>query len=87
MALTKEVKNDQYEIVTDYKHIQVRQATIVSEDGKELSRSFHRKVLSPDMDVSGEDAEVQRLASALWTDEAKQAWSDFQDAQAAEMGG
>jgi len=75
MAITKEIKNDKYEIVTEFKHIQVRIATIVSEDGKELSRSFERKVLTPDMDVSGESQEVQDMASALWTDAVKEAWA------------
>ena len=48
------------------------------EDGKELSYSYHRKVLTPDMDVSGESAEVKALASALWTDDIKKAWADKQ---------
>ena len=78
MALTKEVKYDQIEIVGEHKAVQCRQATIVSEDGKELSRSFHRKVLHPDMDVSGEPQEVQDICTAVWTDEVKQAWADFQ---------
>jgi hypothetical protein len=75
MALTKEIKNDKYEIVTRFKHIQVRIATIVSEDGVELSRSFERKVITPDMDVSGESQEIQGMASALWTDAVKEAWT------------
>lgn len=78
MALTKEVKYDQIEIVGEHKAVQCRQATIVSEDGKELSRSFHRKVLHPDMDVSGEPQEVQDICAAVWTDEVKKAWADFQ---------
>ena len=76
MALTKEVKCDKYEIVGEFKFIQCRTATIIKEDGVELSRSFHRRVLRPDMDVSGEDAEIQAMASALWTDEVKAAWVD-----------
>ena len=76
MALTKQVINDKYEIVSIYKHIQVRQASIIKEDGVELSRSFHRRVLTPDMDVSGEDAEIKGMAAALWTDDVKKAWSD-----------
>jgi hypothetical protein len=57
----------------------------VSEDGVELSRSFKRHVLHPDSDISGEPQEVQDVCNAVWSDEVKQAWSDFQDAQAAEM--
>ncbi len=48
------------------------------EDGAELSYKYHRKVLTPNMDVSGESAEIQALASALWTDEIKKAWADKQ---------
>ena len=75
MALSKEVKCDKYEIVTQYKHIQCRTATIVKEDGVELSRSFSRRVLTPDMDVSGEDAEIRGMSDALWTDAVKEAWT------------
>ena len=81
MAITKELIEDKIEIVGDYKSIQVRTATVVKEDGVEISRSFHRKVLDcvtssydgsswthTDTDVSGESAEVQGIASAVWTD-------------------
>jgi phage gp45-like len=80
MALSKEVKCDKYEIVSDFKHIQCRTATIVKEDGVELSRSFHRRVLTPEMDVSGESDEIKGMATALWTDAIKEAWADFQEA-------
>tara|TARA_R110002020_G_scaffold276150_1_gene491530 strand:- start:72 stop:323 length:252 start_codon:yes stop_codon:yes gene_type:complete len=80
MALTKEVINDKYEVVGVYKHIQVRTATVVKEDGVELSRSFSRRVLTPNMDVSGEDAEIKGMADALWTDAVKKAWADKQKA-------
>jgi len=83
MALKKEITNDKYEIVTKFKHIQIREATIVSEGTAskgytELSRSFHRRTLTSDMDVSGESTEIQALAGALWTDEVKQAWLDHE---------
>ena len=45
MALTKEVVHDKIEIVGEFKHVQCREATIVKEDGVEISRSFHRHVL------------------------------------------
>ena len=77
MALSK-VSKDDYEIRTEYKHINVRTKTSVMEDGEELSYKYHRKVLTPDMDVSGESAEIQALANALWTDEVKSAWADKQ---------
>jgi len=53
----------------------------VSEDGVELSRSFNRHVLHPDSDISGEPQEVQDICAAVWSDEVKQAWADFQAAQ------
>ena len=82
MALTKEVKIDKLEIVGDFKHVQCREATVVSEDGVELSRSFHRHVLHPDSDISGEPQETQDICNAVWTTEVKAAWTAFQEAQA-----
>ena len=77
MALSKEVKVDKIEIVGDYKAVQCREATIVSEDGVELSKSFHRHVLHPDSDISGEPQETQDVCNAVWTDEVKAAWCLF----------
>ena len=77
MALTK-VKKDDYEVRGEYKHINVRTKTSIMEDGVEISYKYHRKVLTPNMDVSGESAEIQALAGALWTDEVKKAWADKQ---------
>ena len=85
MALTKEVKYDKIEVVGDYKAIQCRQATIFSEDGVKLSRSFHRHVLHPDSDISGEPQEIQDICNAVWTDAVKSAWATFQAEQKAKM--
>jgi len=74
MALTKEVKYDKVEIVGDYKHVQCREVTIISEDGVQLSRSFHRHVLSPDSDISDEPQETQDICNVVWTDAVKAAW-------------
>ena len=46
MAITKSTENDKIEIVNKW-NIQVRTATVIKEDGKELTRSFHRKVIVP----------------------------------------
>ena len=86
MSITKEIVEDKIEIVGDFKTIQIRTATIIKEDGVELSRSFHRHTLDcvssvqdgetwthTDTDVSGESAEVQSIASAVWTDAVKNA--------------
>ena len=81
MALTKEVVHDKIEIVGDYKAVHCREATIIKEDGVEISRTFFRKVLNSDMDVSNETQEVQDICAAVWSDEVKQAWIDFQASQ------
>ena len=77
MSLEKVIKIDQIEIVGDYKSIQVRQAILITDDGVELSRSFHRHSLSCDADISGEDAEVQAVCNAVWTDEVKAAYEEY----------
>jgi len=74
MAITKKQVEDKIEIVGDFKHIQIRTATVIEEDGVELSRSFHRHVVAPGADVSGESAEVQAIASAVHTDEVVSAY-------------
>ena len=78
MALTKETKIGQVEVVGDYKAIQVRTDTVISEDGVELSRKFHRHVIHSDIsaeDLAKEHAEVQAIAnSGLWTQAIKDAW-------------
>jgi hypothetical protein len=75
MALTERTEEDKIEVVGPYKTIQVRTATVVERDGEELTRAFHRKALSPDADVSGESAEVQAIASAVWTQDIKDAYA------------
>ena len=79
MAITKETIIGQIEVVGEYKAVQVATDTIIKEDGAEISRSRHRHVLHPDMDISGEDAEVQAVANAVWTDSVKAAWKTFQE--------
>ena len=87
MAITKELIEDKIEVVGDYRTIQVRTATVIKEDGVEISRSFHRHALEcvssvknaddswthTDTDVSGESTEVQGIASAVWTTTVKNA--------------
>ena len=74
MAITKEVIQDKIEVVGDYKHIQVRTATIIKEDGKEISRSFHRHVVSPDSDSTNESADVKAMVKQFHTDAVKKAY-------------
>jgi len=76
MAITKEIIQDKLEIVGDFKHIQVRTATVIKEDGVELSRSFHRHVVSPDSDSSNESADVKAMVAQFHTDEIKKAYAE-----------
>ena len=69
MALTERTVEDKIEIVGDYKHLQVRTATVIERDGVEISRSFSRHVVAPGDDVSGESTEVQAIANAVHTAE------------------
>ena len=75
MAITKTTKTDKIEIVGDYKHLQVREATVIEEDGLELTRSFHRYVLSPGDSLVSQSAEIQSIANAVWTEEVINAYS------------
>ena len=85
MALTKEQIQDKVEIVGDFRAVQVRTATVVKEDGVELSRSFHRHVVQPTDDISNESTEVQAICNAVHTQEIKDAYQAMLDAQEAEM--
>jgi len=84
MAITKTILDDKIEIVTEFKHLQIRQATIIKEDGTELSRSFHRRMLHcgtidtsdnfVDTNISSESTEIKAVAAAVWTQSVKDAW-------------
>ena len=95
MALTESIEYDKIEVVTKYKSVQVRKATVIKKDDVELTRSFHRHVLSPFVsskgddnswthtptDISGEAANVQAIANAAWTDDVKAAYKTFTESQ------
>ena len=82
MALTEETVEDKIEIVGDFKHVQVRTATVIKRDGVEISRSFSRHVVAPDAsDITGESAEVQAICNAVHTDEVKAAYAAHLAAQ------
>jgi len=87
MALSKTVEVDKIEVTGKFRHVQVRTATRVLEDGVVLSSSFHRHVVAPNDDISGETQEVQDVCNAVHTDEVKAAYAAHLEAQAAEMGG
>tara|TARA_R110002012_G_scaffold216543_1_gene387683 strand:+ start:148 stop:399 length:252 start_codon:yes stop_codon:yes gene_type:complete len=81
MAMEKTIEHDKIEVVGQYKAVQIREASVIKEDGKELTRSFHRYVLHPDSDISNETDEVKAICNAVWTDDVKTAWTEFQAAQ------
>ena len=76
MAITKEIEQDKIEVVGEFKHIQVRTATVIKEDGAELSRSFSRHVVGPDDDSTNESADVKAMVAQFHTDEIKKAYAD-----------
>ena len=86
MAITKTLENDKIEVVNKW-NIQVRTATVIKEDGTELTRSFNRKVLVPGTldasdnlvatNISGEDADVQAICNAVWTSQIKTDYRAF----------
>ena len=78
MALTESLEYDKIEVVGPYKAVQVRKATVIKKDDKELTRSFERYVLHPDQDISADPAEVSAICNAAWTDEVKEAWKKYQ---------
>jgi phage host-nuclease inhibitor protein Gam len=81
MALTEETVQDKIEIVGDYKHIQVRTATVIKRDDVEISRAFSRHVVAPDADITGESTEVQAICAAVHTDAVKAAYAAMLEAQ------
>ena len=89
MAITKEIVVDKIEVL-EMGQVQVRTATVIKEDNKELTRSFQRHVVNPrtklddtwgDTDISGEDARVQAICNATWTDDVKSAYQTLTDSQ------
>ena len=75
MALTESTIQDKIEIVGDFKHVQVRTATVIKRDDVEISRSFSRHVVSPNDDITGESTELQAICTAVHTAEVKAAYA------------
>ena len=92
MAITKTTVADKIETLENG-IVQVRTATIIKEDGTELTRTFSRSVLLPsdkssgsweDTDISSEETRVQAICNAVWTSAVKTAYQEAQDAAAPE---
>ena len=78
MALTEEKMTDKIEVINfdaGYPVVQVRTAIIIKRDDQEISRNFHRHVITPDADLTNEDADVVAIASTVFTDEVKEAYA------------
>ena len=75
MALTETTLDDKIEIVGDHKHVQVRSARIIYDDGTEISRSFSRRVIAPNDDITGESTELQAICNAVHTQAVKDAYA------------
>ena len=81
MAITKETQIAKIEVVGEYKAVQIATDTVIKEDGVEISRTRHRHVKHPHENITGEDAEVQAVCNAVWTDEVKASWETFKASQ------
>ena len=83
MAITKTTVNDKIEVINqgDWSTVQVRTATIIAEDGTEISRTFHRHVVMPDADIAQEDLDVYAICNQVFTDEVKAAYQTHLAAQ------
>mgnify|MGYP003141475692 CR=1 FL=1 len=77
MAITKEIIQDKIEVVGDFKIIQIRTATVIKEDGVEISRSYHRHTVAPDNDSTNESADVKAMVKQFHTDAVKKAYADY----------
>ena len=79
--LTEETVVDKIEVVGEFKHIQVRTATIIKRDGVKISETFNRHVVSPGDDVTNETADVQAMSNILHTQQVKESYAAFKSAQ------
>lgn len=89
MALTEETIEDKIEVVGDFRNVQVRTATVIKRDGVEVSRSFRRHVVSPDIsadDLANESTEVQAICAAVHTQAVKDAYAAHIAAQQPQEG-
>ena len=87
MALTEHIVYDKITVVQPYAGVNVRKATIIKKDGKEISKSFERYALAigyfnesdvfVKTDISNEPPEVQAICNAVWTDEAVEEWKTY----------
>ena len=77
MALTEETIDDKIEVINlnDWSIVNIRTATVIKRDGVEVSRSFSRRVIQPNADITGESAEIQAVCNAAFTQARKDAYA------------
>ena len=68
MALTEDTIVDSIDVLSDGQ-IQVRKANRVFRDGEEISKAYHRHVVSPGDDLSLEDPRVAEIGAVVHTPE------------------
>ena len=94
MALTESTIEDRIEVVGEHKHVQIRTARVIYDDGEEVTRTFSRRVLHcctksgdtwSDTDISGESAEVRAVCNAVWKAAVKTAYKNAMDAMPAQI--
>lgn len=82
MALTKQTEVDKIEVVGEFKHVQVREATKIIEDGNVISVSYARHVVAPGDNFGEEDPVVQTICASLHTEAVINAYQDHLAQQA-----
>ena len=82
MSITKELEIDKIEVVGPFKNVQIREATVIKEDGVEISRTFNRKVVSPLCSTSNESDDVKAICAVVHTQAIKDAYTAHLEAQA-----
>ena len=77
MALTEETVEDKIDVVNkgDWSVVGIRTATVIKRDGVEISRSFNRRTIVPNADITGESTEVQAVCNAAFTQARKDAYA------------
>ena len=77
MALSETIEYDKIQVVGQYKHVEVRKASVIKKDDVEITRSFERYVLEPDHDISAQPTEVKDICNLVWTDSIKEEWKKY----------
>lgn len=77
MALTEQTIDDKIEVINlnDWSVVNIRTATVIKRNGVEVSRSFSRRVINPNADITSESTEIQAICNAAFTQARKNAYA------------